>query len=219
MTTYGTLGRRGAHGSGGRGVGMTDSDSIAVRFSPRPRGLPNLCDNCVFNAFTQALAAMMAATGHHCSDVVPGPLGELLQWASSSAYVPDDDHQLTFPSKIPVDDDALFDVIEDVQMDGRQQVTLLSVRSMLHQWALDDLFAVTQKWFSTTITVMPVKADSASTETVAAICYDNSAGIANHVIAFVRHHSSWWKIDDDIVTFLGEREPVQMKFSRIRFNV
>ena len=86
---------------------------------------------------------------------------------------------------------------------------------------VDDLYTVTQEWFSATITVTPVKTDSESvgTQTVAAICYDNSNGYANHAVAFVLRHSSWWKIDDDIVTFLGSNEPDQVEFSRIRFKV
>ena len=193
---------------------MADSDTITVRFSPRPRGLPNLCDNCVFNSITQALASMMAATGLHCSDVVPGPLGELIQWAAA-----------TSATDVDVDDgfdeEELNEVIEDVQMDGRQSLTMLAVVPILHRMAVDNLYTATQEWFSATITVTPVTTDSESvgTRTVAAICYDNSDGYANHIVAFVRRHSSWWKIDDDIVTFLGEREPVQVEFSRIRFNV
>jgi len=156
---------------------------------------------------------MMAATGLHCSDVVPGPLGELIQWAAA-----------TTATAVDVDDgfdeEELNEVIEAVQMDGRQSITLLNIEKIIHRM-VDDLYTVTQEWFSATITVTPVKTDSESvgTQTVAAICYDNSNGYANHAVAFVRRHSSWWKIDDDIVTFLGEREPVQVEFSRIRFNV
>jgi hypothetical protein len=191
---------------------MKDSEEITVQFSPRPRGLRNICDNCAFSCFTQSVASMMAATGLHCSDVVPGPLGELIQWAAA-----------TSATDVDVDDgfdeEELNEVIEDVQMDGRQSLCHNSVETILHRMAVDDLYTVTQEWFALTIMIMPVNADSEALSTVAAICYDSSEGFANHVVAFVRRHGSWWKIDDDIVTFLGEREPAQIVLSRIQFKV
>ena len=191
---------------------MKDAEEITVQFSPRPRGLRNICDNCVFNCFTQCVSSMIAASDLHCSDVVPGPLAELFQWASGTS-VTDGDDPLMF------DDEELGMLIEDVQMDGRQSLCHNSVERILHRMSVDDLYTVTQEWFALTIMIMPVNADSEALSTVAAICYDSSEGFANHVVAFVRRHGSWWKIDDDIVTFLGEREPVQVEFSRIRFNV
>ena len=92
---------------------MKDSEEITVQFSPRPRGLRNICDNCAFNSFTQSVASMMAATGLHCSDVVPGPLAELIQWASATTVTDGDDG---------FDDEELNELIEDVQMDGRQSL-------------------------------------------------------------------------------------------------
>ena len=146
-----------------------DDDTINIQFSPRPRGLRNICDNCVFNAMTQRVASMMAMTGFHCAVDVPGPLGELLQWAATSSA--------SAGCYSLVDDDELFDLIKNVEMVGRQQATLQPVQSMLHQWTVDDLFIVAQEWWSAIITVMPGRADSAD-QTVAAICYGNSEGLA-----------------------------------------
>ena len=66
-------------------VSEPDSDTAIIKFSPRPRGLRKICGKCAFNAMTQSAASMMAMTGLHCADDVPGPLGELLQWAATSS--------------------------------------------------------------------------------------------------------------------------------------
>ena len=86
---------------------------------------------------------MTAATGLHCAGVVPGPLGELLQWAAASSYASE-------PFGVVVDDDELLGLIEEVEMYGRQSMTLQSVRSVLHQWTVGDVFTVAQEWWSTT---------------------------------------------------------------------
>ena len=153
---------------------------------------------------------MMLMTGLECSGGVPGALPELLQWATTCAAPADAQGPI-------VDDDELFDLIADLEMVGRQTITSKSLQSMFEQWPFDLHFSISQEWWATCITVT-CQGSLEADRTVAAICYGNSEGFANHVVAFVLRQNVWWKIGDGIITFIGTTIPEEVEFSRVHFK-